>query len=150
MSISTALKARREALADREAGFTLIELLVVVLIIGILAAIAIPVYLGVQNNAKDSGVQSDLAADKTACVAYLTNNPTATALPPVPAVSTTPVGAELIKDGFTYDATKYTTAPNYASGSVVNSATTGGPLWCIDATSKQGTKFSVSANTGVA
>ena len=74
MSITTALKARREQLDDREAGFTLIELLVVVIIIGILAAIAIPVYIGVQNNAKDSAAQSDLTNIKTAQIAYFTQN----------------------------------------------------------------------------
>src|SRR3978361_1002118 len=70
MSITTALKGRREQLRDREAGFTLIELLVVVIIIGILAAVAIPIYIGVQNNAKDSAVKSDLVNEKTAAVAY--------------------------------------------------------------------------------
>src|SRR5947209_16570471 len=82
MSITTALKARREALTDREAGFTLIELLVVVIIIGILAAIAIPVYIGVQNNAKDSSMKSDLTNAKTAYSAYvadLSTVPTTTA-----------------------------------------------------------------------
>ena len=74
MSIPTALEARRDALREREAGFTLIELLVVVIIIGILAAIAIPIYLGVQNNAKDSGVKSDLASDKTAITGYAIDN----------------------------------------------------------------------------
>jgi type IV pilus assembly protein PilA len=68
------LDARRKGLlAEDEKGFTLIELLVVVIIIGILAAIAIPVYLNVQNNARNSSVKSDLSNIKTAIVAYQTD-----------------------------------------------------------------------------
>ena len=45
---------------ERKRGFTLIELLVVVIIIGILAAIAVPIFLNQRKSAWNSSVQSDV------------------------------------------------------------------------------------------
>src|ERR1700761_3863476 len=63
----------RKAMEEKEEGFTLIELLVVIIIIGILAAIAIPVFLNQRKKGYDSAAKSDLRNLATAEESYLTD-----------------------------------------------------------------------------
>ncbi len=68
------ITAIRKRLEDREEGFTLIELLVVVIIIGILAAIAIPTFLNQRKRGWDAAAQSDLRNAAVAQESFFTGN----------------------------------------------------------------------------
>jgi len=118
----------QKSMTEKDEGFTLIELLVVIIIIGILAAIAIPVFLNQRKKATEASLKSDLRTVANEMETYYTDFQV---YPPTVAGSSTTQATTL---GSGTSAVTVKTS----KGNVVNGTTTVGAgvvagTFCLDA-----------------
>ncbi|MCR6647350.1 MAG: prepilin-type N-terminal cleavage/methylation domain-containing protein [Cellulomonas sp.] len=121
----------RKSMQEKDQGFTLIELLVVMIIIGILAAIAIPVFLNQRKKAEDSAAKADVSTLGKEIATYFVDWDGATA---VTAGITAPPNAKLQVNGEDVG----NASKNVEFGNLTGASDDQG--WCVYVTNDKGDK----------
>jgi type IV pilus assembly protein PilA len=135
----------REERAQGDKGFTLIELLVVVVIIGILIAIAIPLYLNYQKGAKNKSAQSDVRNAVVTVQQCIADNNGA-----LPATAPTGSGTKDANLVFTCGTgSGNTQTANVSTGNTLTFSAAAAPDYTIAGTNADGGKtYTYSSSTG--
>ncbi len=132
---SSAIRASK-----RQSGFTLVEMVIVIVVLGILAAVAIPKFFDFTTDAKEAAAKGSLGAVRSAIATFYAHSAT----PAGGGTATWPTLVELntastvleqgIPDNpYSTSATKNTVIAGVTKGTPVTAGTTGG--WCYKASS---------------
>ena len=134
----------RKAQQDNDGGFTLIELLVVMIIIGILAAIAIPVFLSQRTKAQDSAAKADVSTIGKEIATYYVDGVGA------PVLTQSTGGRYLIGTDDIGKSSKNVSL-TLTLGAGVTGSFVSASKWCIDVTNTEGSQktFKYSAKGGL-
>lgn len=135
------------AQARNEDGFTLIELLVVVLVIGILAAIAIPSLLSQRTGAKDASAKQMVDTAEHAAIIYSLNNGSYTGMNPA-ALQSIESSINTTANGQTVLAAAAATSTGYSLAAVSSAGDTFNIVAANGVLSRTCTIASGNGNTG--
>ena len=137
----------RKAAEEREGGFTLIELLVVIIIIGILAAIAIPVFLNQRQKGYDAQAKSDARNLATLEETYMTDQnkyKTEAAATTTATTAKADLGYKPSSNVTDVEVITY----NSGAGGTLTVATDGTAAYCVHTTSASGKDFYYNSASG--
>ena len=137
----------RKSMEEKDQGFTLIELLVVIIIIGILAAIAIPVFLNQRKKGWDAQAKADLKNMATAEETYLTDNGSYIALTDAAVSPGALTDAGFKKSADTSNHVAMTSAADASSGYCLTVKSKSGTYWSYTSANAVPVSTGTSANT---